>query len=433
MKKAELDNRLLNLTKKGKLQVPGLGVIIYKDGKKAYDFFAGNSYINNMDNSKNKAFNKDSIFRIASVSKQFTIFALMKLVEEKRISLDDDVSDFLSFKLRHPHYLDIPITIRMLASHTSGLRDGKVYSTPPAVSLKEFFTPNGMFYEDGNHFSKKDEKTGEFFCYANLNYGLLGTVIEKVSGVRFDRFLKKNIFEPLEMQGGYLVGNLSAQEFLNLGSIYRKENYSGVWDSEGKWFSYIDDYGDKKPLAETVFLQNPYAEKVNGSYSLKEYIPGTNATSLAPQGGLRTSLEGLSHALEMLINKGVYKGNRILAEKSVDEIFKLQWIYDEDRHNGDTAGGTLLNYGLGEYFIDGRSTARVCRNHVMDFVGHTGQAFGLLAGLFIRKDSRDGFVYIMNGEASPEETEETMGKFSGNFIWEEIMMDAISEFIYVLK
>ena len=62
MKKAELDNRLLNLTKKGKLQVPGLGVIIYKDGKKTYDFFAGNSYINNMDNSKNKAFNKDSIF-----------------------------------------------------------------------------------------------------------------------------------------------------------------------------------------------------------------------------------------------------------------------------------------------------------------------------------------------------------------------------------
>ena len=106
-------------------------------------------------------------------------------------------------------------------------------------------------------------------------------------------------------------------------------------------------------------MQNPYAEKVNGSYSLKEYIPGTNATSLAPQGGLRTSLEGLSHALEMLINKGVYKGNRILAEKSVDEIFKLQWVYDEDRHNGDTAGGTLLNYGLGEDFVDGRRTARV--------------------------------------------------------------------------
>ena len=59
----------------------------------------------------------------------------------------------------------------------------------------------------------------------------------KVTGcilISMMRFLKNNIFEPLEMQGGYLVGNLSAQEFLNLGSIYRKENYSGVWDSEGK-------------------------------------------------------------------------------------------------------------------------------------------------------------------------------------------------------
>lgn len=429
MKKSELDGILLNLTKKGKLQVPGLGVIIYKDGKMVYEFFAGNSYINNMDNSKNKPFNKDSIFRIASVSKQFTVFALMKLVEEKKLSLDDDISDFFDFKLRHPHYLDIPITVRMLASHTSGLRDGKVYSTPPAISVKEFFVPEGIFYENGNHFSKKEEKPGAFFCYANINYGLLGTIIEKVTGVRFDVFLRENIFKPLDMQGGYLVGNFSSEEFADLGCIYRKENYDGVWNTDGKWFSYIDDYDDK-PLADTVFLQNPYAENVNGAYNLKGYIPGTNATSLAPQGGLRTSLNSLSHALEMLLNKGVYKDRRILSEKSVDEIFKLQWIYDKDKHNGDTAGGTLLNYGLGEYFIDGRSTARVCKNHVIDYMGHTGQAFGLLAGLFIRKDSKDGFVYIMNGEASPEETEETMGRFSGNFIWEEIMMNAISEFIF---
>lgn len=429
MNAVELDTALGELLKGGELQVPGLGVIVYKNGIPVYDFFAGNSRIDYADSRKNKVFTKDSIFRVASVSKMFTIFAIMQLVETQKLSLDDDVSDFLGFKLRHPAYPNVMLTVRMLASHTSGLRDGKVYSTPPDVGLEEFFFPNGRFYEEGNHFSKIEEIPGEFFCYSNLNYGLLGTIIERVTNERFDKYLKKNVLFPLEMTDGYLIGNFSDDDYNNLGCIYRKESYSGVWAYRGKWFSYMDDYGESRPLPNTVTLQNPYAEDVNGSYSLDAYVIGRNATSLAPQGGLRTSLNSLAHALEMLINKGSYKGKTILSEESIAEMFKLQWVYDVAKKNGDTANGTLLNYGLGEYFIDGKSSARVCENHVIDWEGHTGQAFGLLAGLFIRKGTKDGFVYIMNGEASPEETAVTMGKFSGNFIWEEKIMNAISEFI----
>lgn len=424
-----LNMALSELLKEGELQVPGLGVIIYKKGVPAYEFFAGHSYIDNEDSSKNRPFTGDSIFRIASVSKMFTVFALMQLAEAKKLYLDDDASDYLGFKLRHPDYADMPITLRMLASHTSGIRDGKVYSTPPGTGLEEFFFSGGRFFEGGNHFSPKEEKPGDFFCYSNLNYGILGTVIEKVSGERFDRFLKKNIFAPLAMSGDYAVGNLSDEDCRNLGCIYRKESYAGIWDHRGKWFSYMDDYGTDRPLPETVFLQNPYAEYVNGSYSLLEYITGKNATSLAPQGGLRTSLNSLAHALEMVMNKGRYNGRAILSESSIEEIFKPQWIYNEADKNGDTAGGTLLNYGLGTYFIDGSSSARICEKHVVDWEGHTGQAFGLLAGFFIRKGTKDGFVYIMNGEASPEETDITSGRFSGNFIWEEKIMNIISEFI----
>lgn len=429
MKKSELDINLSELLQEGKLQVPGIGVIIYKDGAPVYEFSSGNSYIDYDDNSRNKAFTLDSIFRVASVSKMFTIIAIMQLVEEKKLSLDDDVSKFLGFKLRHPDYPEKTITVRMLASHTSGLRDGKVYSTPPDIGIEQFFFSDGNFYENGEHFAKKEEIPGEFFCYSNLNYGILGTIIEQVTGERFDRYLKKNVFIPLEMTADYLVGNFSDDEYKNLGCIYRKENYDGVWDYTGRWFSYMDDYGDSKPLADTVFLQNPYAEEVNESYSLKNYIIGKNATALAPQGGLRTSLRSLSHVLEMFINRGTYKGREILSEASIDEMFKQQWIYEEAEKNGDTAGGTLLNYGLGEYFIDGKSSARICEKYITDWKGHTGQAFGLLAGLFMRTGTKDGFVYIMNGEASPEETEDTMGKFSGNFIWEEKIMNAISEFI----
>lgn len=400
-------------------KVPGLGVIVYRGGKEIYSRFLGRRVI-----VMNKPVTRGSRFRVASVSKLFTIFAVMQLVEQGKIFLDADAGEYLGFKLRNPNQPQKKISVRMLASHTSSLRDGKIYSIPPNFSVAEFFSPNGKFWEDGAHFAPAAEKIGEYFTYSNLNYGLLGTIIETVTGKRFDLYQRENLFAPLDIKAEYLPGNFSPREFELLGTVYQKKNSRGLWNEHGAWFGKADDYCGLQPPKDTVTLQNPYAENFQGVYSLESYRPGTNATIFSPQGGLRISFEELAHALEMMINGGIFRGRRVLSCDSFTEMIKSHWVFDG--RNGRPYGGAILNYGLGTYFVDGKSSARLCRDHVINFFGHTGAAFGLLSAIFFCPNTRNGFIYMMNGQAIAEDTDpRSLGEFSGNYIWEEHIMNAI--------
>lgn len=429
--KAELDQELSQMIGGTGTKVPGLGVIVFRDGKEVYSNFQGKAVIDEQQPSKSKPFARDSRFRIASVSKMFTVFTVMQLAEQGKLDLDADVSKYLGFELRNPNYQQQPITIRMLASHTSSLRDDKIYSIPPEMSLQEFFKPTGKFYVNGGHFAPKGEEPGKFFKYCNLNYGVLGTVIEKVTGERFDLYQKKHILKQLDIHADYVPGNFSRKEFAKLGTVYQKKDAAGKWDENGPWRGTQDEYKDGQPKANTIALQNPYNEDYQMTYSLKGYVPGTNATAFSPAGGLRISCEELSHALEMLLNNGSYRGKQVLSPESVQAMFKREWIYDEAKKNGSNYGGTVLSYGLGIYQMDGNSTARFSRDGKIDLAGHTGEAFGLLSMLAIRPGTKDGFVYIMNGEAVEEdEDDRSAGKFSNNYIWEETVGDAICRNVF---
>ena len=417
----KLNRELENMIGDSGIKVPGLGVIVYFDGKEIFSKFAGCRTLEPV-----KPVTCDTRFRAASVSKMFTIFAVMQLVEQGKINLGDDVSNYLGFKLRNPNYPQKKITVRMLASHLSSIRDGKIYSAPPAANVREFFFPNGKFWEDGAHFA--EEPPEKFFAYCNLNYGLLGTIIEAVTGKRFDLYQRENILRQLDTRADYLPANLDRKDFEMLGTIYRKKNPQGIWNEFGDWFAQIDDFNGMQPAKDTLALQNPYDENFNQSCDLKNYRVGTNATIFSPQGGLRISFEELAHALEMLMNGGNYRGEKILSSDSLKEIFKPHWIYDGS--NGDTCGGALLNYGLGIYSIDGKSSNRVCKNHEINLVGHVGQAFGLLSGLFFIPNTGSGFVYMMNGEALQEDADpRSLGTFGSNYIWEEKIMNALCNFL----
>ena len=81
--------------------VPGLAVLAYADGHEVYRFAAG---VRRVDGERSWPMTVDSRFRMASVSKMFTVFTLMELAEAGKLSLDDDVSEYLGFRLRHPSY-----------------------------------------------------------------------------------------------------------------------------------------------------------------------------------------------------------------------------------------------------------------------------------------------------------------------------------------
>lgn len=399
--------------------VPGMAVLAYARGREVYRFAAG---VRRMDGERFWPMTVDSRFRMASVSKMFTVFTLMELAEAGRLSLDDEVSQYLGFRLRHPSYPDVPITLRSLASHTSGLRDGKVYSIPPSVSVRAFFTPGSPYWEGGAHFAPAGQVPGIYFTYSNLNYGLLGTVIEAVTGQRFDRYQKAHILKDLGCRADYVSGNLEGPEFDKLGTVYLKR------DERGPWQGTIDDFGGVQPACETLALQNPYAQDVCQTYDLTAYQPGTNGTIFSPQGGLRLSLEELGHVLDMVLHGGRYAGKQVLQPSSLKAMFSSQWCFDG--HNGNTCGQTLLTYGLGEFFVDGTGPARCCRTKAIDLWGHTGQAFGLLSGLFVRPGTGSGFAYVMNGEALAEDDDpRSAGRFSSNYIWEENVMDGLCRLI----
>ena len=372
---------------------PGFGVIVYRDGAEVYSKFIGRRVI-----ERSLPVTRDTRFRAASVSKMFTAFSIMQLVEASKINLDADASDYLGFELRNPNQPQKKITVRMLASHTSSIRDGKIYSTPPAVSVKEFFIPNGKFWESGAHFGA--EPVGEFFTYCNLNYGLLGTIIELVTGERFDLWQKKNILKQLDARADYVPANLARADFEMLGAIYRKENF---------WRAQMDDFKGIQPPQDTLSLQNPYDETFQQDFDLKSYRVGTNATIFSPQGGLRISFAELANALEMLINGGTFRGKKILSSESVAEMIKPHWIYNG--HNGDTQDGAIKSYGLGVY------------NYDANLIGHTGEAFGLLSGLYFIPNSGAGFIFMLNGEATT----------GGNYLLEGKIIGAICQEIFAQR
>jgi hypothetical protein len=124
----------------------------------------------------------DDPVRIASVSKLVVALGVMRLAEQGRIDLDADVSRQLGWPLRNPAFPDVPITLRMLLSHTSSVKDeGDNYVLPLGRTVRETAALPETF--DRAH------RPGAFFRYSNLNYPLIGSVLEKATGERFDRLM----------------------------------------------------------------------------------------------------------------------------------------------------------------------------------------------------------------------------------------------------
>ncbi len=401
----KLNNDLAFLINSPRYGVPGLGVAVMKDGRLVYEKTMGSRYVDNRNRQNDLPFTSDTKIRIASLSKTFVAVAYMQLAEQGKIDLDEDISKYLGFTLRNPNFPDISITSKMLLSHTSSLRDGEIYSAPQQFSVKEFFDKDGAFYENGAHFAPKEEAPGEFFYYANLNYGLLATIIEKVTQTRFDVYIKSAILDPMEMEASFNLGDFDSEDLYNLGAVYKKIN-NGYWDSNGPWVAQVDDYKD-------LWFYRPSAD----------YKIGVNATVFFPQGGLRISLKDLEKWMYMFINNGEYNGRRILSKKSIDEMFEPYWTLNSGKTNGDTYGGVMCCFGLGIQNMKNIYKDRFVADRDIEMSGHFGEAYGLLSGMFVDRKNKNGFIYIMNGMGSSEN--ENTGTYSGMYRWEELICTAI--------
>jgi CubicO group peptidase (beta-lactamase class C family) len=169
--------------------LPGASIVVVKEGKLVYEKGHGHD-------SEGKPITEKSLMRIGSASKSFTAFAVLQLVDEGKIQLDDPVIKYLpEAKLDDPRWKEV--TIRQLLSHTSGIPNPII--VPPASNLKA-----GV--ERLNDW-KLQSNPGEKYYYSNGNYWMLALLVEKVSGIEFSQYLKQKVFSPLGMNDSLVTVN----------------------------------------------------------------------------------------------------------------------------------------------------------------------------------------------------------------------------------
>ena len=315
-------------------KVVGLSVAVVKDNKIIYTNSFGSSNLETGAPLTNK-----NIFRIASISKSFSATSIMQLIEAGKLDLDEDVSNLVGFPIRHPKYPETVITLRLLMSHLSSINDSEGYFSLDYINPAK--NPNWQKCYN-------DYEPGKGYQYCNLNFNMIGTIIERTSGERFDQYVKHHILDPLGLYGGYCVDSLD------------KSRFATIYDYN------VDS-------AKFIMSPNAYAAR---SEEIANYTMGYSTPIFSPTGGMKISATDLAKYMTMHMNYGRYKEGRIITKKS-SKLMQTPLSVEE-------------NYGFAlentTKMVDGIS-----------LVGHTGSAYGLFSAMFFDPKKKYGIVVISNG------------------------------------
>jgi CubicO group peptidase (beta-lactamase class C family) len=312
----------------------GLSVAVVKNNRIVYTHSVGFK-----NRERGIPLTDDCLFRIASISKSFSATSIMQLYEQGKLSLDQDVSELIGFPVRNPAFPEKVITLRLMLSHRSSINDSRGYfsldSINPAKSVQW-----------AKCYSKNEP--GIRFDYCNLNYNMIGAIIERVSGERFDQYVVNHILAPLQLYGGY---NLDELDTARLASIYEYRTDS----------------------ARFVLSPGAYASRTK---EVAQYVLGYSTPIFSPTGGMKISATDLAKYMLMHSRLGKAKGTRILKSSSAQMM--------------QTPASGSLGYGFAIETEDNIIPGEIMR-------GHTGSAYGLYSAMFFNPTKKYGIVVISNG------------------------------------
>jgi Beta-lactamase class C and other penicillin binding proteins len=298
----------------------------------------------------------NDIFRIASISKSFSGVSVMQLVEAGKMSLDDDINNILGMDIRNPRYPDVPVTVKMLLSHTSGMKDGG----------------GGNMYRDLTYVdkSKTDLETirdkawlpyppGKGYNYCNRALNIIGLVIEKVSGERFDEYVLNHILKPIGADNaGFNLDSLDKSAVTQLYSYSKKSD------------CLVPGGG---------YVRVNELKVANGTYKI-----GKDGCYWSPTGGMKMSAPNLAKWMMTLRDGGVApNGNRVLSEAGCRKLLTPVIT-------GDPGTQYCLTTRVETRFIEGKTLK-----------GHTGSAHGLFSCMYFCPDEGWGFVCLCSS-AKPD-------------------------------
>ncbi len=307
--------------------IAGAMVIVVKDGKVLYGKGYGYS-----DVAAGKPMTIDStLTRPGSVSKLFTWTAVMQLVEQGKIDLDRDVNDYLDFSIRSTY--PKPITMRNLMTHTAGFEEvvqGLITSNQTSIpSLQEYLK---------THQPERVSAPGATPAYSNYGASLAGYIVQRVSGVPFDEYIQKNIFEHLDMQHSTFRQPLPANLKPLMSDGYR--------------------LASAKP--------QPY----------EVVVP-------APAGALSATGNDMSHFMLAHLGGGDYNGHRILTTETANLMHSRQY-----------SPNTATNGMCLGFYQETRNGQRI--------IGHAGDTIYFHSDLHLMLDAGVGFFVSYNSAGTGE-------------------------------
>lgn len=283
----------------------------------------------------------DDMFCLASVSKTFIATTIMALVQDKRLSLNDNAEKHLKFRLRNPKYPSVPITIKQLLTHTSSINDS--YSWCFMDSINPELTDN--YYK-----CYSDTRPGRDYKYCNLNYTLLSAIIENATGKPLDSVVDSIIMKPLNIHGGFNTILLDEDRIV---TPYYREN--------GK--IKINDYVIKR-----YNVLKPGQYKLNKSVNIV-YSPA----------GMKISAPDLARFMMMHMDYGSLNGKKVLTRKSELDM--------QRNYVGEN------NYGLSFRQYDDLVQDKILH-------GQTGGIPGVKTCMIFDPESRTGYVIVTAGADS---------------------------------
>ncbi|WP_179320515.1 serine hydrolase domain-containing protein [Winogradskyella helgolandensis] len=227
------------------------------------------------DKEKKILYTKNTVQPIASISKTLAGVALMKAQELGKLNLEDDINIYLPFKIVNPYFPNSKITIRNIATHSSGLKDSRNYSKTMIVKdfcslpkktrkylsnnwcrkcednkdipmvdfIENIYSSQGDWYKK-RHFLK--EPTGTKYNYTNNNTTIVAYIIEQVTGEKYNDFIKKHITQPLNMTSSNWVFEGSISE--NISTLYANDipmpEMNDITYPDGSFVTNVVDFGN---------------------------------------------------------------------------------------------------------------------------------------------------------------------------------------------
>lgn len=338
--------------------VPGLAVAIVSDGQIVWSKGYGFANIAN-----GIPVTPDTPFLIGSVSKIYTGIGVMQAVEAGQLSLDTDINTYLSFSVENPQIEGETITLRDLATHTSGIVNNDKTTNAAyeigdtTVSLTEYLqdslNANGSSYDV--HMNFTPTTPGTAFSYSNIGLSLAGELVGTATGTPLDAYTQASIFDALNMQNtGWHLSDFDDQT--NIATPYNQSLWHWVIGEE-----YLK--GNPRSTENTTFGNRGFMHITSPSY---------------PMGGLRSSVNDQGRFLATIMNGGEYNGTRIIDSETLDLMFSPQ-----------ISGVKIDDF---EIEAQGLFWAR----NFDGYWGHTGGDIGANSIMFFDRKTNFGGVISMN-------------------------------------